>query len=131
VVQQRVGSDTPARDMGASGYLLLQDPKGVKLAGNLNTMQPRLGIFSQRALRGHDELLGKGVQLDDGSFLFVGRDTPHHTRDSDTSAGKHRSGDGGGDISRGAGWRSIKRTIHQAYRRHYKDMWLHHGWSPG
>lgn len=75
VVQQRVGSDTPARDMGASGYLLLQDPKGVKLAGNLNTMQPRLGIFSQRALRGHDELLGKGVQLDDGSFLFVGRDT--------------------------------------------------------
>ncbi len=58
----------------ASGRLLLQSRDGHKLAGNLDTMPPRVGLFQVGAHSdsGSDPVLGRGELLPDGSYLFVG-----------------------------------------------------------
>ncbi len=80
VVQQRLGSgDYTGADL-PGGYILIHDAAGGSLAGNLQPMTPRLGLFSFPAPAGrrHDggaSVLGRGVYIADGVYLFVGRDT--------------------------------------------------------
>jgi signal transduction histidine kinase len=95
IVEQRLGSpDYFSVDL-PGGYILLASPVSGKIAGNLPSMPQQLGVVSmpsphrtrdQRADRRepayypgtggrHGTLLGKGVLLDDGLYLFVGRDT--------------------------------------------------------
>src|SRR6202790_424854 len=79
VVQQRLGSrDYSGADL-PGGYILLQDMTTGRLAGNLQPLGFQLGLFSFPAPRNpkHDSVtvLGRGVYIADGVYLFVGRDT--------------------------------------------------------
>ena len=66
---------------GLSGRYLLQSSDGKKLAGNLDAMPARSGLFdvSIREVRANrpvgDIVLGQGEFLPDGSYLFVGETT--------------------------------------------------------
>jgi signal transduction histidine kinase len=95
IVQQRLGSPDYSNVDLPGGYILLEDATRGKLAGNLASLSPQLGLISlPRPRRVHDEhkedehreaehtkkprrgiVLGKGVYLADGVYLFVGRDT--------------------------------------------------------
>lgn len=89
VVQQRLGSPEYARGDAPSGYILLMAQDQGKLAGNLPLLPPRLGLASwpiqqmvaadklsaMKHRRRHGTILGRGVFLTDGVYLFVGRDT--------------------------------------------------------
>ena len=78
IIQQRLA--TP----GFSGFFLLQDRVGKKIAGNLPASAPRVG-FLVKPLSLVDEtslgqptqhsILGKGLVLKDGAYVFVGQDT--------------------------------------------------------
>jgi signal transduction histidine kinase len=79
VVQQRLGSgDYSGADL-PGGYILLQDQASGRLAGNLPPLDFRPGLFSFPAPRKskHDSatVLGRGVYVTPGVYLFVGRDT--------------------------------------------------------
>jgi signal transduction histidine kinase len=81
IIQQRLGS-TISTDL-PGGFILLQDAARGKLAGNLATMTPQLGLMSLRrpTITDHRNaqhvgaVLGRGVYLDARTYLFVGRDT--------------------------------------------------------
>ena len=96
IVRQRLGSSDYSNVDLPGGYILLEDAARGKLAGNLASLRPQLGLLSlprphrehegeQRGDREHGQtpdanekrgiVLGKGVYLDDGVYLFVGRDT--------------------------------------------------------
>jgi signal transduction histidine kinase len=80
VVQQRLGSGDYAGADLPGGYILLQDGVTGRLAGNLQPIKLQLGLFSFPAprRRAHDSnvtVLGRGVYIADGVYLFVGRDT--------------------------------------------------------
>jgi signal transduction histidine kinase len=93
VVQQRLGPhDSNADSLGVDSlgvYVLLQERVKGKLAGNLPSSGPLLGLFSfsrPRALPAKDHedrhgpksrvtILGRGSYIGDGVYLFVGRDT--------------------------------------------------------
>lgn len=89
VVQQRLGSPDYVRADSPSGYILLMAQDQGKLAGNLPLLPPRLGLASwpiqkifadakDRATARHagpGMMLGRGVFLTDGVYLFVARDT--------------------------------------------------------
>ncbi len=65
---------------GFADYYVLQDKAGRKLAGNLDARQPVPGAATiapppgSRNPREH-RILGRGVQLDGGVYLFAGADT--------------------------------------------------------
>jgi signal transduction histidine kinase len=80
VVQQRLGSGDYAGADLPGGYILLEDRANGRLAGNLRPLGFQLGLFSFPAPRhGRHEsrvtVLGRGVYIADGVYLFVGRDT--------------------------------------------------------
>jgi len=79
VVQQRLGSgDYSGADL-PGGYILLQDMATGRLAGNLQPLDFQLGLFHFPAPQNpkHDSVtvLGRGVYVAEGVYLFVGRDT--------------------------------------------------------
>jgi signal transduction histidine kinase len=80
VVQQRLGSgDYSGTDL-PGGYILIQDRTTGRSVGNLPPMPLQLGLFSFQSPRHrkHDSkitVLGRGVYIADGVYLFVGRDT--------------------------------------------------------
>jgi signal transduction histidine kinase len=63
---------------GLPGRYLLQSRDGRKLAGDLDTMPARTGLFEvtapdgRRGARAHQVVLGQGQFLPDGTYLFVG-----------------------------------------------------------
>jgi signal transduction histidine kinase len=60
---------------GLAGRYLLQDARGRKLAGNLDAMPARMGLFEiagNDAHRHWSGVFGRGRSLADGSYLFVG-----------------------------------------------------------
>ena len=79
VVHQRLGSGDYSRADLAGGYILLRDAATGTLAGNVQ--QPadfQLGLFKSSVPRQHDSavnVLGRGVYIAGGVYLFVGRDT--------------------------------------------------------
>jgi signal transduction histidine kinase len=85
VIHQRLG---PANYSGADlpgGYILIRDEATAKFEGNLQLKEYRLGLFSVTAPRNKKHhgstvtvpvnVLGRGVYIADGIYLFVGRDT--------------------------------------------------------
>lgn len=76
VVRQRLGSSDYSNVDLPGGYILLEDATRGKLAGNLDSFTPQLGQVSlPRPHKKHGIVLGKGVYLADGLYLYVGRDT--------------------------------------------------------
>jgi signal transduction histidine kinase len=80
VVHQRLGSGEYSGADLPGGYILIQDKATGRLVGNLQALDYRLGLFSFRAPRNskHDSVvtvLGRGTEIADGVYLFVGRDT--------------------------------------------------------
>ena len=80
VVQQRLGSGAYAGTDLPGGYILIRDEATGKFAGNLQPIATRLGLFSfsvPRAKRPESrvKVLGRGVYIARGIYLFVGRDT--------------------------------------------------------
>jgi signal transduction histidine kinase len=80
VVKQRLGTEIPGRALHADCYMIIEDDRQQKLAGNLPGLSPRLGVFEIQlpgsATRAHSTvILGRGVEITQGTYLFVGRDT--------------------------------------------------------
>lgn len=87
IIRQRLGSSDYSNVDLPGGYILLEDAARGRLAGNLASIPPQLGLVSlPRPQRQQEDqksdvhkmrsiVLGKGVYLADGLYLFVGRDT--------------------------------------------------------
>ncbi|HMA00506.1 MAG TPA: HAMP domain-containing sensor histidine kinase [Steroidobacteraceae bacterium] len=80
VVKQRLGSAVAGRALRADCYMLIENDRQEKLAGNLPVQPPRSGVF-EISLPGSvtggapATVLGRGVAITNGIYLFVGRDT--------------------------------------------------------
>ena len=80
VVKQRLGSAIPGRALRADFYMAIENDQQQTLAGNLPQLSPRLGVF-EISLPGSATqaaptvILGRGVEITKGIYLFVGRDT--------------------------------------------------------
>jgi signal transduction histidine kinase len=80
VVNQRLGAGKYSGEDLPGGYILIRDEATGKFEGNLQLEQFKLGLFSVRAPRSQKRrsmvtVLGRGVYIADGIYLFVGRDT--------------------------------------------------------
>jgi signal transduction histidine kinase len=80
VVKQRLGSSLPGRVLRPDCYMVIENDRQQKLAGNLPVLPPRLGVFEislPDATRrsAPTAVLGRGVEITKGIYLFVGRDT--------------------------------------------------------
>jgi signal transduction histidine kinase len=88
VVKQRLGSSAFTAGSSPGAFIVIEDQAGKKLAGNLSAFAPRLGVFAlplspapRDAASGAAEacrdrsILGRGVDIAPGIYLFVGRDT--------------------------------------------------------
>ena len=80
VVQQRLGSgDYTGADL-PGGYILIHDAASGSVEGNLQPAKYQLGLFSfpapgNRKPDARAQVLGRGVYIAEGVYLFVGRDT--------------------------------------------------------
>jgi signal transduction histidine kinase len=80
VVHQRLGSGEYSGADLPGGYILIQESAGGTVVGKLPSLNAQLGLFSFRPPRSHGArvkatVLGRGVYIADGVYLFVGRDT--------------------------------------------------------
>ena len=79
VIHQRLGSDKYSGEDLPGGYILIRDEATGSFEGNLQLTEFRLGLFSvpvPRKKKHHPvTVLGRGVYIADGIYLFVGRDT--------------------------------------------------------
>jgi signal transduction histidine kinase len=80
VVHQRLGAGKYSGEDLPGGYILIRDEATGKFEGNLQLDEFKLGLFSVRAPRNQKRhstvtVLGRGVYIADGIYLFVGRDT--------------------------------------------------------
>jgi signal transduction histidine kinase len=81
VIHQRLGSEKFSGEDLPGGYILIRDEASGRFEGNLQLTEFRLGLFSVPAPRKRKHhpvtVLGRGVYIADGIYLFVGRDTSH------------------------------------------------------
>jgi signal transduction histidine kinase len=82
VIHQRLGSGKYSGEDLPGGYILIRDEASGRFEGNLQLTEFRLGLFSvpapPRKKKHHPvTVLGRGVYIADGIYLFVGRDTSH------------------------------------------------------
>ena len=82
VIHQRLGSDKYSGEDLPGGYILIRDEASGRYEGNLQLTEFRVGLFSVPAPRSQKHhhkatVLGRGVYIADGIYLFVGRDTSH------------------------------------------------------
>ncbi|MDP9082434.1 MAG: HAMP domain-containing histidine kinase [Pseudomonadota bacterium] len=89
VVKQRLGSARVRRAVHPDCYMVIENEQQQKLAGNLPPIVPRLGIFGINLSEidgrvtaagtgpraGFIVILGRGIEVTKGIYLFVGRDT--------------------------------------------------------
>jgi signal transduction histidine kinase len=82
VLNQRLGSGKYAGADLPGGYILIRDAASGTQAGNVHLNAPQLGLFSISVPRNRDHdrasaarVLGRGVYIAQGTYLFVGRDT--------------------------------------------------------
>jgi signal transduction histidine kinase len=80
VIHQRLGSGNYSGADLPGGYILIRDEATGRFEGNLQLKEFRLGLFSVPAPRNQKRgsavtVLGRGVYIADGIYLFVGRDT--------------------------------------------------------
>ena len=88
VIQQRLGAADFSNVDLPGGYILLQDKNSRLIAGNLLPRKPKVGLFVSvdpdnpkykrdkhgQVGPGCGSVLGRGVLLSDGLYLYVGRD---------------------------------------------------------
>jgi signal transduction histidine kinase len=79
VVRQRLGSPKYSGIEARDCFMLLENDRGEKLAGNLRAMPHRVGIFKLTLDQPSLRLLGRGVEIEAGVYLFVGRSTAEMT----------------------------------------------------
>jgi signal transduction histidine kinase len=77
VVKQRLGSPALSRPLRPDFYMAIENEQGQQLAGNLPQLPRTIGIFTTRF--GQSVILGRGVEVTKGVYLFVGRDTAQLT----------------------------------------------------
>ncbi len=89
VVKQRLGSPNLSLGVRPDCYMIIENEQGQKLAGNLPLLPPQLGIVAinlpglehplempgMATRRVTPVILGRGVEVSQGVYLFVGRDT--------------------------------------------------------
>jgi hypothetical protein len=80
VIHQRLGSGKYSGADLPGGYILIRDEATAKFEGNVQLKDFRLGLFTVPAPRNQKldstvTVLGRGVYIADGIYLFVGRDT--------------------------------------------------------
>jgi signal transduction histidine kinase len=87
VVKQRLGSSAYATGSSLGAFILIEDRAGRKLAGNVAAFGRRLGVFdlppeqllapaaAAAITQKNSRILGRGVDIAPGIYLFVGRDT--------------------------------------------------------
>ena len=80
VLNQRLGSGKYAGADLPGGYILIRDAASGTQAGNVQFSDLRLGLFDVSVPRTRDHaaaaaVLGRGVYIAQGTYLFVGRDT--------------------------------------------------------
>jgi signal transduction histidine kinase len=80
VLNQRLGSGKYAGVDLPGGYMQIRDAASGTQAGNVQLKSPQLGLFSMPVPRNRDHgsaaaVLGRGVHIAPGTYLFVGRDT--------------------------------------------------------
>ncbi|MDP9064444.1 MAG: HAMP domain-containing histidine kinase [Pseudomonadota bacterium] len=75
VVRQRLGTEGLGRALRPDCYIVIEDAQGRKLAGNLPQMPPTEGTYAIVLPGTGTPILGRGVGVADGIYLFVGRDT--------------------------------------------------------
>ncbi len=74
VVKQRLGTASSfSRSLRPDSYMAIEDEQGRQLAGNLPQLPRTLGVFTTRVAA--SVILGRGVEVTTGVYLFVGRDT--------------------------------------------------------
>jgi hypothetical protein len=77
VVKQRLGSSLPGRVLRPDCYMVIENDRQQKLAGNLPVLPRRLGVF-EISLPGSTTrsapiaVLGRGVEVTKDTYLFVG-----------------------------------------------------------
>lgn len=71
VVKQQLGLDRPNRRTSHGVHILLLDRARGKIAGNMESLDARMGLLALDEGR----IIGHGVDLAAGLYLFVGRDT--------------------------------------------------------
>ncbi len=91
VVRQIMGSQRQLGDHPPAAFILLQDDAGRRLAGNLASVTPRIGLLrlaipdsvvtpgrqrpGAREISPPGEILGRGLYIAPGTYAFVGRST--------------------------------------------------------
>ena len=80
VLNQRLGSGKYAGADLPGGYMQIRDAASGMQAGNVQLKSPQLGLFSMSVARTRDHgsaaaVLGRGVYIAPGTYVFVGRDT--------------------------------------------------------
>jgi signal transduction histidine kinase len=80
VLNQRLGSGKYAGADLPGGYMQIRDAASGTQAGNVQLKSPQLGLFSMSVPRNRDHgsaaaVLGRGVYIAPGTYVFVGRDT--------------------------------------------------------
>ena len=80
VVHQRLGAGKYSGADLPGGYILIRDAASGEVEGNLQLEEFKQGLFSVPAPRNQQHgsraaVLGRGVYIADGIYLFVGRDT--------------------------------------------------------
>jgi signal transduction histidine kinase len=80
VLNQRLGSGKYAGADLPGGYMQIRDAASGTQAGNVHLRSAQLGLFSMSVPRNRDRgtaaaVLGRGVYIAPGTYLFVGRDT--------------------------------------------------------
>jgi signal transduction histidine kinase len=79
VIRQRLGDPRRTPVPGTDVFVLLMDPQGARLAGNMPAMPVRVGTFESQLVPPGTALpvsvLGRGEMLDASHYLFVGRNT--------------------------------------------------------
>jgi signal transduction histidine kinase len=76
VIKQRVGFSKYSPSKQPDCYMVLENAQGEALAGNLPAQPRQLGVFYDNPRGEHLlTLLGRGVEITPGNYLFVGRDT--------------------------------------------------------
>ncbi len=75
VVRQRLTAPPAAGVHPSDSYLLIQNARGERLAGNMLPIPPRLGVFDLKVVPARSGLVGPSAGDDDASFDVRGRGT--------------------------------------------------------
>ena len=127
VVHQRLGSGEYSGADLPGGYILIQEGAGGTPVGNLPALNRQLGLFSfpapgsrQPAVKA--TVLGRGVYIADGVYLFVGRDTSQIAATRAQILRAFGWIEAVSIVLAGLGGILLQRAVHATHRRHCADL---------